>query len=406
MRAYYLDTSLRNDVGHHGNFCRRIVGAFRARGIETLAFGHREVEEALRSELGVAPHFRVTAYNRFDPDPIAGWLNDFLRVARWTREDLNRLPPPRRSDIVLATSIRPAQLLALVEWQQDLAPDSRPAVVAESTGTGLAVTVTADGMSAKAPNPHTDPRATLYRFIGRKLPREAEGRFHFATFGRIPSELFHAILQFPVRTLPLPFSSDKPPRARAGARSPLVAVLGHQRAAKGYDLLPEIVEELLRLSRDFRLLLQVVAPVGLPEVRPRLAEIARRSGRVILEEEPAGRERWPQLMEMTDLALCPYRSDAYQVGISAVAAEAIPQGIPLVVPAATTIETLVRESGAGAAVFDRFEPAAIAAATSEALDRFDELARLSYAAALRWPETQGPARLVEELLALCEAGAA
>jgi len=42
----------------------------------------------------------------------------------------------------------------------------------------------------------------------------------------------------------------------------------------------------------------------------------------------------------------------------------------------------------------------IVEATGRALDGFDRYATLAYEGALRWPETRGPARLVDALLKL------
>jgi hypothetical protein len=80
MRFFYFDPALRNDVGHHANYCRYIVGELRARGIETLVFGRRTVVPALQAELGVVPRFRYHTYAKVDPDPFAGWLIDSTTV--------------------------------------------------------------------------------------------------------------------------------------------------------------------------------------------------------------------------------------------------------------------------------------------------------------------------------------
>jgi glycosyltransferase involved in cell wall biosynthesis len=279
-----------------------------------------------------------------------------------------------------------------------LESDRRPSIVVESVGTGLWVERTPDGTEASVPYPQIDPRATLFRYASNWLPREANARFHFITFGQIPSQLFNLILDYPTHTLPLPYPAITSLRNRAGTRPMTVAILGHQRSEKGYDRLPEIVEELLRSCPDMRLLLQVVDPLGPPEIQIRLREIAASSDRVVLDERPAGRTGWPQLLEMSDLVLCPHRPE-YYLGFSTVLVEALANGIPAVVPAGTPLETMIAKFGAGT-TFDQFEPAAIAAATMQALDGFDDLASLAHAAALRWPEVHGPARMVDDLLSL------
>jgi len=400
MRFFYLDPALRNDVGHHANYCRYIVGELRARGIETLVFGRRTVAPALQAELGVVPRFRYHTYAKVDPDPFAGWLIDFDNSTRTTHDDLRELPPTESSDVVYVSSTRPPQLMALLEWRKDLSPDLRPAIVMEAVGTGMMVQREPDRLKATVPNPQVDGRATLFRYVARQLPREADARFHVVTFGDVPTEMLKMILSYPVHTLPLPYPAIIPLRNRAGARPVKVAILGHQAINKGYERLPEIVQELMHVRSDFRLLMQVVDPLGPPETLERLREIAANNDRILLEEKPAGKDGWPKLLEASDLILCPHRPDYYFAGLSTVACEAIANGIPLVVPAGTTVETLVAECGSAGAAFDRFEPASIAAAMAHVLDRFDHFATLAHTAALRWPETRGPARMVDGLMSL------
>src|SRR4029077_14927846 len=120
------------------------------------------------------------------------------------------------------------------------------------------------------------------------------------------TEMFKKILSYPAHTLPLPYPAVIPLRSRAGARPATGAILGHQVINKGYGRLPEIVQELLRVRSDFRLLLQVVDPLGPPETLERLREIAANNERILLEEKPAGKHGWPTLLEASDLILCPY----------------------------------------------------------------------------------------------------
>jgi len=462
MRFFYLDPGLRDDVGHHANYCRYIVGELKSRGTEVLVFGHREMSPSLQAELGATAHFRVYTYEpyavwrgwrgwltdcanycrfaagelrsgglgtlgfrRHEAFPLRqsalgtslqfcahtcarhgdwrgwrGWFTAFASFTQITCEDLLRLPTPEPHDVVFAPSARPAQMSALIRWRRILPPKGRPTVIVDCVNTGLVVRKNSDCLVISMPDPRYNPIAVLLRHVGRQLPREDEARFHVTTFASRSTELFKLLLQYPVRTLPLPYRAVAPLRKRAGARPVVVAILGHQRNEKGYEQLPEIIRALLRLNPDIRILVQCVAPLGSPKTQQALREIAARSDRVVLEETPAGKTRWRQLLEMSDLVLCPHRPEFYGAGFSAVAAEALANGIPLVVPADTPLEALVAACGGPGAAFDRFEPASIAEATGRVLDQFDRFATLAHDAALSWPETRGPARMVEELMSL------
>lgn len=403
MRVFYLDPALHDEVGHHANYCRYIVGEFRGRGVETLVFGHEDLPARIQTELGATGHFRVYTYTNNDDDPFCAWLTGFDTHTRKTIEDLSRLPRVAPEDLVFINSARPVQVAALIEWRSAMPPDRRPTIVIDAVATGLEVSRIARGFKVMVPDPRTDPRAALFRYIAKRLPREPGARFHISTFGPVPTELFRLLLDFPVRTLPSPYRAVAPLRNRAGARPVTVSVLGHQRALKGYDLLPEIARELLRARPDIRLFVQnVAAPEGaVPQQK--LREMAQTTERLAVEETPAGQARWARLLEMADLVLCPHRLEFYIAGFSAVLNEALANGIPAVVPAGTTLETMVQDCGGPGTAFERFDPASITAATSRVLDDFDRFATLAYAAARRWPETRGPVRLVDELLSLAAA---
>jgi glycosyltransferase involved in cell wall biosynthesis len=403
MRVLYLDPGLHDDVGHHANYCRYIVGELRGRGVETLVFGHEELPARLQAELGAAAHFRVYTYTDNDDDPFCAWLTGFDTHRRTMIEDLSRLPPVAPGDLVFMNSVRPIQVAALVEWRSAMPTDRRPTIVVDAIGSGLDISRISGGLKVLARDPRTDPRSALFRYVAKRLPREEGARFHFGTFGPVSTEVFRLLLDFPVRTLPSPFRAVAPLRNRAGARPVTISILGHQRLLKGYDLLPDIARELLRARPDIRLFVQNVASPEGAATQQTLREMAQSTERLAVEETPAGKARWAQLLEMADLVVCPYRPQFYIAGFSAVLNEAVANGLPVVVPAGTTLETLVRDCGGPGTVFERFDPASIVAATSQLLDRFDHFATIAYTAALRWPETRGPARLVDELLSLVAA---
>lgn len=402
MRFLYLDPGLRDNVGHHANYCRYITRELRERGIEPLIFAHQRVEEALRSELGAIPYFRVSTYKQGADRGPFGWLSTFNRHSRRTLEDLSRLPDLVPSDIVYVSSALPAQLMAVVEWQAGRPEDRRPAVVVEIFESGLVVGRSETGLEVDTPDPRPGLRSELFRYAARRLAQTATEHLRFITFDETTSNLLSSLLGSAVQTLALPYRAVTALRNRAGARPITVAILGHQRANKGYHDLPEIVAALLRSRSDIRLLVQNVNPVGKPETRQALRDLADGNERLILEERPAGKVLWPQLLERSDLILLPYPPQPYVATFSSMAAEALANGIPLVVPAGTTMEGLLREYDGPGVAFDRYEVASVVAATERALDDFDRYATLAQRAALRWPQTRGPARMVDGLLSLVD----
>jgi glycosyltransferase involved in cell wall biosynthesis len=180
-----------------------------------------------------------------------------------------------------------------------------------------------------------------------------------------------------------------------------IATLGQQRGTdKGYHLMPEIARLLLRSGREIRLLVHNSLPEMMPGPHQELRRLAAASeGRITIYERIADATAWPQLLAASDLILCPYEPRAYRFAFSGVAVEAVANGIPFVGPADTSLERLVVDFGGCGVTFEAWEPGAIAAATTAAIDGLDELAERAFAAAHRWPQIQGPERLVDALLA-------
>jgi hypothetical protein len=135
------------------------------------------------------------------------------------------------------------------------------------------------------------------------------------------------------------------------------------------------------------------------ETQKALRNLAARNPRLILDERVAGPTRWSELLDASDLILCPY-GVSYALGRSAVVGDALANGIPAVVPANTAPARLVNEFSDSGTAFERWEPGSIMEATTKALNHFDEIARRAHAAAHKWPEIHGPARLVDAILAL------
>lgn len=400
-RVLYLDPGLYSDIGHHANYCRYIVGEFRRRRIPTGVLAHNQITPSLASELGAKAFFRVYPYLRIDLDPISGWLHDFEQIHSLTREDLARFADIDADTLVFMSSVQPAQLLAASLWHASLPAARRPLLVLEASESGLVASRTAAGISFAVPDPREEPRPTLFRLAAGRMPAGSAGRRHIVAFDRATADALAQLLLQPVATLPLPYPAIVQARRRTRSPGPLrLSVLGHQRDAKGLAMLPDLVKELLRRAPDVRLLVQTADAIGDIEAQAALKALAAADPRLILDSRAAGRALWAQHLEQSDLILCPYDPAPYVDSFSSVAAEALANGVPLVVPGGTTLETMLQAFGDPGTAFQTFDIASIVEATLRALEDFDGIAQRACAAATAWAERQGPGRMVDALLAL------
>jgi len=110
------------------------------------------------------------------------------------------------------------------------------------------------------------------------------------------------------------------------------------------------------------------------------------------------------LLARSDIVVCPYVTDRFRAAYSALAAEAIAAGIPLVAPAHTTLARTMQDFAHGGTCFDANTADSIVAAIGHVLDGFDVHAEAAEAAAARWSETMGADKMVTAMLARVAAG--
>lgn len=406
MTVIYIDPGLRDNLGHHANTCRFVTGELRRRGIEPLVLACDQLVPELQAELGAKPYFRHYTYWSNDGDPVCGWLTGFFAGVEQTLQDLVRLPPLGARDLVYLNSAQPAELLAIVSWLSRLAPERLPQVVVEfGTDPGVDAVKPPHAGNPGAQvhyatrDPRNDPRAAFFRLAARQIPPQLAKHLHMMTFERHTSSVFSLVLNQPVGVLPVPHHAIGSLRNRAGTHPLTITVLGHQRPDKGYHYMPEIAKELLVARGErIRLLVHNGAPEQMRGAQQAMRDLAAKFDQIIMDERIAGLQIWAQLLDASDIILCPYEPARFDTSYSAVAVEAVANAIPLVVPTETSLERLVHDWGGCGTLFSKWEPTSIVQATIEAIDDFDRLAGVAYAAAERWPYKCGPERLVDAML--------
>ena len=402
MRFVYADPSLVSDLGHHATACRLITSELRARGIIPTVLVSGKADKALLSELQAVPHFRFNAYVLNDGDPICGWLNAFFVIAEITSHDLARISDLGPDDVIYFNSIGAAQLMAIAIWANRFPSQQLPRIIVEFT-TEPGVDPTPDKRTYQPRDPRVDPRAAFYRFAMMRFPPASAGMLHLNTHERFTSSVFSDVLKFPVGWLPLYFGASGSLQTRVGKRPVTIGILGHQRPDKGYHLVPDVVRSLLQSREDIRFLVHNGAPADMSREQQVLRDLAATDRRITIDERTAGPAAWHQLIAACDLMLCPYDPRRYYASWSAVAIDALANGIPLVGPTETSLHRLILEYGGFGATFDQFEPPSIVDATLRALARYDHFAQIASVGAQKFALTNGPPCLVDAILSYSQA---
>jgi glycosyltransferase involved in cell wall biosynthesis len=404
MDVIYADPGLIGEAGHHANSCRDIVSAFRDRGHAVTIAANHTLPPDLIAELGAKPVFRASTYERLDHDPVAGWLFSYYAGAASFAQDLTPLTGPSGTlgpdTLIYVNSIQPTQLMGVRTYLLSLPAERRPIVFAEF-GQEPGVDYREHGGKGQfeARDPRIDPRATLYRFTGRAIAGTPLPQLHLCTFDRDSSRLYELLLNRSILTLPVPRFRDVRPTRRATRRPLTITMLGHQRAEKGYEFAPEIMRLLLAQRADIRFLVHCADPALVPVQHERVCAMADSDPRIALLEGPATQHLWQDVLDQSDIILCPYNPKAFRAGYSAVTSEAFANAVPVVVPANTTLARMMTEFGGAGVAFETQNPEDIVRAVGEAVDRADDLAERAMGAAQQWRTTMGAGAMVDAVLA-------
>ncbi|HIJ63691.1 MAG TPA: hypothetical protein HPQ04_13445 [Rhodospirillaceae bacterium] len=400
-RFFYADPGLKDKGGHHAGYCRAIVDELLSRGLQTEILAFAGISRELQQELGAVPFFRAYTYWTTDGDPICGWLNRFDKAVQETVEDLERLDDLNNDDIVFLISVQAAQLMAAVQWLDGLEPRRRPRVMVDFVeDAGLDAVPQGNGVAFATRDPRMDPRAVLYRFAGSQMANAETGSLRLFAAEQWMSVAYSFLLKRPVELFPTPQVPFKTVTNRVGRRPITLAVLGYQRAVKGYSLVPDIVEMLLAANADIRFLAHNSNPVETGDLQARMRQIAERNPRLTLDERVLQDDQWAEVLERVDIILCPYNLFQYAACCSGVAFDALANGIPLVMPKGSSLERLVEEFGSGGTVFEAHAVDSIVEAALRAVAGFDDMAAKSFQAAGKWAQQRGPKASVDTLLSI------
>jgi hypothetical protein len=390
----YIDASLRTNVGHHANSCRHIVGELRRRNLIVDVYGNRALRGRLARDLGAKPFFRHAVY-----DPItAVWPSSTLRRADYLLARASFLSDLRRCwrrgpyDLVFINSVLPAQFAGLAMWMRAFLSSAMPTVAVEfGTPSGNAIQ---DGYLHGWWRQFPD----LYRQAAGLFDSRAAKHLFLFSFDEAASVEYTQLLKMPVKTMPPVHAGLEAPRLRRPREDGRITLsfLGHQRAEKGYQLVPEIIRQLRKRAVPVSVLVHNGDPEGSPTDRE-LKTIATSDLDMKFERKPADVGYWQDLLDRSDMIVLPYEPSRYRASYSAIAVEAASQGIPMVVPAGTTMESLAETWQSRAVTFSAWEPKSIADAIEAGVSSFEDLAPLAAAGAADWQRVNGVQCFVETL---------
>lgn len=363
MRINLIDPALHKRGGHHFEWLQRIAQGLADRGtpahLYCRARPQPEVLQAFSRTGGATPLFDVPTYERVDSDVEGADLSACL-----TRADMlaRSLPQVRPADLWIMPTLFAQDLHALA------------AAPPRATVVGVV---------------HWPPEFGL-REGGRGAWRSGVQRvarvgldLRLGTIVGGLCEIYEPLLGRPVSLLPSPLDARVPQAPKQALRR--IGFFGEQRGAKGADLIPQLVPELLKKG---------YVPV-----------VHDSAGRMLRGSPPPGIELHGYvddiraLVASCDLVVLPYSAQQYRVMSSGLLWEALASGVPAVVAAGTAPASTLLESGAGRTFA---EPAVtdILAAIQRVQHDYPAVAHAAWTASSAWALRHGVDAFLRALMRL------
>lgn len=360
MKALIVDPAVHSRGGHHHTAVKRLQTELAQRGIKAPCLGSAHATPDIVRDLVCTPVFERSVYGRDYAERLD------LSTARMSRElsravqqdgawpDMLILPC---CDQVLAASV--AQLLRrnplkpapqILMWllygpHHLLAPEDPAAETfrGESRQAFTALLEAAGERQRITAYCETDAMAAFYRKL-----------------------LSVDMNVGPGAGISIPAAVSAAP---THGRRPNVTMLGFANHSKGYRLLPEAIEKLLRQDNGSTFTIHgIVAGSDAEDEAWVFDRLAGLGPRVVTRRDVLSDEEYLGLLSHADLLLLPYDPDVYRSRGSGIVTEARRLGIPIVAPAQCAFARPAFDGGWGVA-FSNYHADGLASAIGEALGR-------------------------------------
>jgi len=381
-RALIVDSALRSRGGHNFSYTQAIRRGLSRLGWECDVLANRGLASDLQQEASLRPTFSFGAY---DFPPLAGTARELEYVHAQGAVFGQELEATLRGGSGMAYGLVFSHTLGdfeLVGWSRFLSRRplaGRLAILLRRTS-GFARC----SWARRRFHPYWRLRPRYLSEIRKKMG----GRFTFLTDSALLSADYRVVYPHPIVTAPIPVGVGllDLPLPTAVRRRDVVSIgyLGDARPAKGFHLLPGLVESVLESGAAVRFLIQCApnasdrggdSSAGAVKALRALAE--KWSGGVELVEGSISESDYARAFARVDIVLLPYLHTNYLAATSGIFAEAVALARPVIVPRKTWMSAELARAGSG---FE-FDPMV-------AGDLFDKVVR----AVREYPELEEKAR--------------
>ena len=380
MRFSILDPGLKTVEGHHFDLDRRLVNALARGGHELTVHGFITpdpvlIARAKATNLNFCANFRACPYSRLSKSQSLA--EAYREMAQITAQDLATVP---ETDAWIWPTMSPYQFAAAAQ---------HPGSVRQIGGVWWLPRI-----------PHAMGARSWSETV-RKLA-EKPRRIVVGAYDELLCQGYQGYAPGQdIVCLPCPHDGTTYERNATNAPSMRrIGFFGHQRAQRGKDLIPELVDALAVKGYEV-----VMQDSGCCQKRARQKGRIPAPGRAAfwscLRGWRAEQKRedmrvtnlnyvedFPAEIARCDLVIWPSQWEAYTQSLSGVVSECIATGVPIILPSGCLPAQIAARYGCGV-LFHEYSSAAILAAVDEAAGNFPGLSARSRAAATAWHSRNG-----------------
>jgi glycosyltransferase involved in cell wall biosynthesis len=393
LRLIVLDHGMRFVPGHHLMYNTGLLIECVKRNLPVQFYVHTSCHTEVVSALRAKPVLRPARNTIHSNDEFCGYFEEYYISSRLAEYNLrmvfkDTLEP---TDIVFIHTADPKIVLGLAAWYKTLPADRQPILCLKFQNHGYKHVLGQYQVVAQSLF-----RSALKPFIGMDKVHLA------ASNARIAEQIEH-VAEKPCPVFPIPLQID-PPKIRTARRSRQdirIGYCGEGRPEQGVTFLPGIVEEILATHPGVQFTIQFGCNFVTKEILHRLRE----SGdRVVVQEHCYVGQHFYDLLRSFDALLLPYDPNRYIDRSSQLVVEAIALGVPVIVPARSSLAFEAQRFDCGYSLFETQNVPSIVAAIGAFLADRQALAQKSALAAKACADFHNAPTLVDMLLAACLPG--
>jgi glycosyltransferase involved in cell wall biosynthesis len=383
MTLVIIDPGLHMIAGHHFELDTALLAAAAELGVPGHVFCHRTNNPHLNDHPKITPFFDVLGHET-TADPMLIDLDRFELQNERLYDGLVRLSEVidlERSTLLFPTASHNS-LTGLARWVAGW--KAHPQHLFVMLPGHFQYAIRGGGGTLDQ---------LFYRYGFSRFPADAESRVTFLALSEQQVREYARIGGRNVELAPYPvgeLGSDAPGPRPAPAGPRRILTCGTSRDSKGFALLPEVVRQIRAARSDVEFIVQYCPTEDVS------ADAIRAAGATVIEGY-LDRGSYHAMIRSSDIMLLPYLGPAYQVGTSAVFAEARWFGLPVIAAAGTSMaEQIGGDARVGVAV--RPEVTDLVGALAAMLNGYPGIEAAARAAAADYRRTNGTRRLATRLV--------